>query len=118
MDSLRLTPTICPKSLMPEADLPARHLGSPTQSPEVRHRAVLPEEGVDGKHPGGGVAGADDLPRVVDASGLAESAAERPEVRHRAVLPEEGVLESRGRAALTDDLSKLVDAGGHAEAAA
>src|SRR5205807_9084318 len=59
--------------------------GKAHQRAEVRHRAVIPEERTA---PGGAVAPADDLARIVDAIGAAVKTPERPEVRHRAVFPE------------------------------
>ena len=80
--------------------------------PEVRHRAVLPEEGV--LHPVGlRVAVTDDLTGLVDPVGPTEAAnaTERPEVGHRAVLPEEGVGQTEGLA-VPHDLARVVDVPG------
>src|SRR2546425_383179 len=94
--------------------------GRLTESPEVRHRAVLPAEGMKDERCGGLIeADPDDLTQVVDAGGRADCPArEGPEIRHRAVLPEEGAVGPRARVALADDLSPAVDIVGHAEAAA
>src|SRR3989441_13201110 len=56
------------------------------EGPEIRHRAVLPEEGAVG--PRARVALADDMSPVVYIVGQAEAAAHRPQVGHRNVLPE------------------------------
>src|SRR5437899_11292694 len=54
--------------------------GAPGEGPEVRHRAVLPEERVEG---GRRRADADDLPQIVDADGGdADIAKKAPEGRH------------------------------------
>src|SRR5205823_9923813 len=76
-----------------------------TERPEVRHRALLPEEGV--VQPGRGRAHPNHLALVVDVVRPGGGSAQRPEVRHRAVLPAEGVNRVGGRALTpTHDLAR------------
>src|SRR3989442_5344722 len=91
---------------------------SATQSPEVRHRAVLPEKAVAHPRKECKAVASDDLPQIVNAQGFTLCLArESSEVRHRAVLPEEGVEGARGREADADDLPQIVDAVGDASSA-
>src|SRR3989442_4111332 len=91
---------------------------SPTQRPEVRHRAVLPEKAVADPRKECKAVASDDLPQIVNAQGFTLCLArESSEVRHRAVLPEEGVEGARGREADADDLPQVVDAVGVASSA-
>jgi hypothetical protein len=61
---------------------------------------------------GGGVAGAEDLPAVVDRPGDAGLAAEGAEVAHPAVGPQKRMLLACGGGADPHDLAAVVDVGG------
>src|SRR3989449_7365549 len=86
---------------------------APGRISEIRHRALVPKEGVP--FTGRRQAFARDLPCLVDPVPGARRPAQRPEVRHDAVLPEEGAPGgARCRPTRTDDLARAVDAFGRA----
>ena len=78
-----------------------------TERPEVRHRAVLPEEGVGQTE---GFAVPHNLARVVDVPGLGGIAAESPDVAHRAVRPKEGARPAGSPGCPADDVAPVVEA--------
>src|SRR5256885_6258931 len=86
---------------------------APGRISEIRHRALVPKEGVP--FTGRRQAFARDLPCLVDPVPGARRPTQRPEVRHDAVLPEEGAPGgARCRPTRTDDLARAVDAFGRA----
>src|SRR5207249_3218629 len=82
--------------------------GPSGRGPEIRHRAVLPEEWAV-YATGSIVAPAHDLPRVVDSARIHALASEVPEVRDRPVVPEKSLAPSIHR---PDDLALVVDRAG------
>ena len=91
------------------------------EGPQVRHRAIVPEERPRGDRHRlgrGGEAVSHHPAGVVDAEGDAVIVSRQgPQVPHRAVVPQEGVTESshRGVAAEADDLARVVDGLGLAQ---
>ena len=79
--------------------------GPSGRGPEIRHRAVLPEEWAV-YATGSIVAPAHDLPLVVDSARIHALASEVPEVRDRPVVPEESLAPSIHR---PGDLALVVD---------